>query len=437
MSNNVRHYKIMLGGPNDTEEKLKVIENAINEWNKRYTDVFKVQFNFLSGKSAAPLLMKDTDGQEVINDQVIPNCDMMLALFWTRLGSPTQRAESGTLEEIEQFLNAKKRVLLYFSESVILPTGIDSKQFKNVLAFKKEIEEKRLGLHATVKTDDELRDKVIDDLLTLVKTDFLKHKEQNNMSELSCPIALTLNSSDTIRIQLPTLDKDKNQKLANLSLPLNEEVASGCLPPDSFALFERDAKWILQNNIPKPLQGYMNTDTVRDALKVFNRHITNEATLQTYLQYWRLSFFVDSSEPVMCKLENHAPYALHDVSAYIEKPKSAYFITSEEKEFLENLQKFPIANPLQTARKESLLTLGYVVTRTPLCKSLSSISPSSSEIKTKKGGVIIYKKDIPPKYDEEFPPIYVIPLKKGSEKITVIYGFEQRKTSGEIVVEVT
>ena len=55
--------------------------------------------------------------QAIINKQVLANCDLLVAVFWTRIGSPTGVAVSGTVEEIQEHLNAGKPAMIYFSSA--------------------------------------------------------------------------------------------------------------------------------------------------------------------------------------------------------------------------------------------------------------------------------------------------------------------------------
>src|SRR5260370_28157899 len=57
-------------------------------------------------------------------------------MFWTRVGTSTGIAESGTLEEIDQFVAVSKPALLYFSRRPIDPAKIDMKQHAKLKAFK-------------------------------------------------------------------------------------------------------------------------------------------------------------------------------------------------------------------------------------------------------------------------------------------------------------
>ncbi len=46
--------------------------------------------------------------QEVINSAIVDKCDLLVGIFWTRIGSPSGEADSGTIEEIELVAKAKK-----------------------------------------------------------------------------------------------------------------------------------------------------------------------------------------------------------------------------------------------------------------------------------------------------------------------------------------
>jgi hypothetical protein len=74
--------------------------------------------------------------QEAINRQLVHERDILLGMFWTRIGTSTGIAESGTVEEIDQFVGAGKPALLYFSSRPIDPNRIDLRQHKKLKRFK-------------------------------------------------------------------------------------------------------------------------------------------------------------------------------------------------------------------------------------------------------------------------------------------------------------
>ncbi|WP_066401367.1 hypothetical protein [Flavisolibacter tropicus] len=106
--------------------------------------------------------------------------------MWSRFGSPTDRADSGTKEE---FLRAYKRwketggkdikIMFYFKNAPILPDNIDIEQIKFVKDFKHELNEKG-GLYGSYKDSAEftqlLRIHLNNAITSLVKT---KEKEDS------------------------------------------------------------------------------------------------------------------------------------------------------------------------------------------------------------------------------------------------------------------
>jgi hypothetical protein len=74
--------------------------------------------------------------QSAINSQLLNDCDILVGMFWTRLGTTTGVADSGTVEEIARFVSAGKPTLLYFSNRHIDPSRIDVAQLKRLRNFK-------------------------------------------------------------------------------------------------------------------------------------------------------------------------------------------------------------------------------------------------------------------------------------------------------------
>ena len=93
--------------------------------------------------------------QEAINRQIVRGSDILLGMFWTRIGTSTGVAESGTVEEIDQFVAAGKPALLYFSSRPIDPNRIDLRQHRKLKSFKDATYKK--ALTGSFSSIDELR----------------------------------------------------------------------------------------------------------------------------------------------------------------------------------------------------------------------------------------------------------------------------------------
>src|SRR5215217_3197557 len=115
MLNNVTVFEMLVSSPGDLSEARKSCQAAVAEWN--------VTFGRSKNAMLQPLLWENHSvplagghPQALLNAQLVDRADFCIAMFWTRLGTPTGLADSGTVEEIERFLAAGKPVLVYFSQ---------------------------------------------------------------------------------------------------------------------------------------------------------------------------------------------------------------------------------------------------------------------------------------------------------------------------------
>jgi hypothetical protein len=86
------------------------------------------------------------DAQDVINRQVEPG-DIFVGVLWRRIGTPTQRAISGTVEEFERahelwLRTGRPTLMLYFKTTPFYPSQEDLTQFRSVLDFKARLRDK-------------------------------------------------------------------------------------------------------------------------------------------------------------------------------------------------------------------------------------------------------------------------------------------------------
>jgi len=114
MPYNSRAYSILIASPSDVEEEREIAVKVIREWNDLHS--------YSRGVVLLPLRWEThsaaeygTRPQEVINRAIVDQCDLLVGIFWTRVGTPTGEAESGTLEEISRAAKAGKPIMLYFS----------------------------------------------------------------------------------------------------------------------------------------------------------------------------------------------------------------------------------------------------------------------------------------------------------------------------------
>ena len=148
--------QILIASPGDVLAERDLISRVIYEWN--YTNSRERSIVLLPIRwetHASPEM--GSPPQTVINRQIVDHCDMTVAVFWTRLGTPTKDAESGTAEEIARIGNADKPVMLYFSDAEVRLGSVDISEYQRLLDFKKQTYPK--GLIESYSSLEEFRDK--------------------------------------------------------------------------------------------------------------------------------------------------------------------------------------------------------------------------------------------------------------------------------------
>lgn len=149
--------RVMIASPGDVPEARRAVRQAIDSWNaanaaQRGLMLFPVGWE----TSSAPAL--GDRAQALINEQ-LGVCDVLVGVFWTRLGTPTGVALSGTIEEIDRHVSAGSIVMLYFCNMPVLPDTVDPEQLKAVHDAKRRYMEK--GLIDSFDNTLELENKLI------------------------------------------------------------------------------------------------------------------------------------------------------------------------------------------------------------------------------------------------------------------------------------
>jgi hypothetical protein len=127
-------YDILIASPNDVSEERKTVREAIYQWNAINSRKFNAILEPVTWETHSRSEMGDRP-QALLNKQIVEACDILIALFWTRLGTPTGSESSGTVEEIKKFLDAGKPVIVYFSNKPVDRANI-SDQIKMVDDYK-------------------------------------------------------------------------------------------------------------------------------------------------------------------------------------------------------------------------------------------------------------------------------------------------------------
>jgi hypothetical protein len=158
--------RVLIASPSDLAEEREAATQAIHEWNALHAaDDSLVLLPVKWETHATP--RAGIRPQQAINEQLVQSADIVVGLFWTKFGTNTGVAESGTAEEIDQIVAAGKPVLLYFSSRPVDPAKIDVKQHQKLKTFK-ELTYKT-ALIGGFSNPDQLRQTLAADLLRQVR----------------------------------------------------------------------------------------------------------------------------------------------------------------------------------------------------------------------------------------------------------------------------
>src|SRR6202165_2382810 len=154
-SSTVELVKLTLCGPSDVAKEIAFATEVINDWNCQHGEQrgFWVKHQHWSTDSYPDA---QETGQGAINKQLIDSTDILVAIFWSRIGTPTASAESGTVEEIQRAIAAGKKGMVYFSDLRPLRVGASIEQVKRLSAFRNQLRPHRWCW--TVQPRSRLRD---------------------------------------------------------------------------------------------------------------------------------------------------------------------------------------------------------------------------------------------------------------------------------------
>lgn len=186
MSFKAETYRVLIASPSDLSEERQFAIKAVNEWNAQHAVAESVVLLPVTWETHATP-QSGIRPQEAINTQFVRGCDILVGMFWTKIGSSTGVAESGTVEEIDQFVAAGKPVMLYFSSRPIDPNKIDLMQNRKLRSFKATTYKK--ALTGGFNSVDSLQQTLLRDLVRQVRQ--LKVRKPIKSGKLDQAFAIT------------------------------------------------------------------------------------------------------------------------------------------------------------------------------------------------------------------------------------------------------
>jgi hypothetical protein len=143
MPRHLTGLRIFVASPGDVSEERDSLQGIVNELNRTLGDRTNTTLELVRWETHAwPGF--GLDAQDVINGQIDPY-DIFVGIMWKRLGTPTARSTSGTVEEFERAFDLwvqhrKPTIMFYFNRTPFYPQTTDEvQQFERVLRFKEVV----------------------------------------------------------------------------------------------------------------------------------------------------------------------------------------------------------------------------------------------------------------------------------------------------------
>lgn len=134
-------FEVLITSPNDVpQELIDDIRQGIYTWNRIHSRRENIMLKPLRWETDVYSSLTMSEPQTIINTQIVKKADILIGVFWTRIGTPTENYISGSVEEIEEHLDARKPAMLFFLQKDIdqnyLANRKNKSQYKKLLQFK-------------------------------------------------------------------------------------------------------------------------------------------------------------------------------------------------------------------------------------------------------------------------------------------------------------
>lgn len=143
MSYSAFTFNVMIASPGDVASERAIVRDVVYEWNAVNSNARKIVLLPIGWESHSSPEM-GASAQAIINDQVLNKCDLLIGVFWTRIGTATDDYLSGTVEEIEKHIEAGKPAMLYFSSQPVAMDTVDLDQVAKLKSFKESCRQRAL-----------------------------------------------------------------------------------------------------------------------------------------------------------------------------------------------------------------------------------------------------------------------------------------------------
>ncbi|MEP6466923.1 MAG: hypothetical protein ABJB05_11495 [Parafilimonas sp.] len=178
-------YPIFIASPSDVAKERELIKKEIIQWNDinaQYKNIVLLPLTWEDNIASG----FEKSGQDKINETLLEKAELMIAVFWSKVGTPSKKFISATVEEIEYHLERNKPLMIFFCDRPF-PIGLDTKQIELVKEIKEKYQLK--GIYKPYSTLEDFSAKIS-------KSIQLKLNERNDIFTGYNPESLISSESD-------------------------------------------------------------------------------------------------------------------------------------------------------------------------------------------------------------------------------------------------
>jgi hypothetical protein len=213
MSYTAKVFNVMIASPGDVASERAIIREVLYEWNSVHSKSRNIVLLPIGWESHSSPEMGSSP-QSIINEQILDKCDFLVGVFWTRIGTATDKYASGSVEEIEKHIELKKPVMLYFSGQPVAMDTVNLDQIKELKTFKDSC--KSRGLYEEYDSLSDFKEKFYRHLqLKLNEHPLFKDIEADGIGEVV-----------ESKTHIPSLTKESRTLLKEASLDSHGTIMS-------------------------------------------------------------------------------------------------------------------------------------------------------------------------------------------------------------------
>jgi hypothetical protein len=205
-------FNVMIASPGDVAAERDLARDIINEWNSIHSESRQMVLMPIRWDTNSHPSMEDRP-QGILNKQILERADLLVAMFWTRIGTPTGEAVSGSVEEIERHVKAGKPAMIYFSSAPAKLEKVDHEQYKALTQFKAEL--RKRGLCGDYESTDQFAEMFRRQLATKLNGDASFRTAPSSPPQTPAAISAVVEKAQKT---IPTLSADAKTLLTEAAM---------------------------------------------------------------------------------------------------------------------------------------------------------------------------------------------------------------------------